>query len=313
MMGRVDDIAGPDNDAMVMYAGFATGGLWKTQDAGAHWRPTFDQQPNQSIGAIGVAATNANIVYVGTGEANNRQRLDNRRRHVGLHQGGEHWTHLGLENTQTIGKIVVDPTNSGRRGHRFKSCHPDHLKPVRGSEVQRPTRVAPGQFLPGARGQFPRVADIAEPTGPAGHHPGPKRAPNPPSPPTSVCLPQRRQAFRFGSGVSCRRIHECHPRRHFQGLLMRLDVTPVGADEADAEVAFTGETATAVCALGPAARPLRARWLGCSGERPHRFPRGERARRTSRSNAWPVFRERRREHRMSAAATAALVIRPDPG
>src|SRR5690348_12276274 len=47
MMGRVDDITGPDNDAMIMYAGFATGGVWKTQDGGAHWRPVFDQQPNQ--------------------------------------------------------------------------------------------------------------------------------------------------------------------------------------------------------------------------------------------------------------------------
>src|SRR6185437_76545 len=111
MMGRVDDITGPDNDAMVMYAGFATGGVWKTQDGGAHWRPVFDQQPNQSIGAIGVAATNANIVYVGTGEANNRQSSTIGDGIWGSTDGGEHWTHLGLENTQTIGRIVVDPTN----------------------------------------------------------------------------------------------------------------------------------------------------------------------------------------------------------
>ena len=111
MMGRVDDITGPDNDAMVMYAGFATGGVWKTQDGGAHWRPVFDQQPNQSIGAIGVAATNANIVYVGTGEANNRQSSTIGDGMWGSTDGGEHWTHLGLENTQTIGRIVVDPTN----------------------------------------------------------------------------------------------------------------------------------------------------------------------------------------------------------
>jgi photosystem II stability/assembly factor-like uncharacterized protein len=111
MMGRVDDITGPNNDAMVMYAGFATGGVWKTQDGGAHWLPVFDQQPNQSIGAIGVAATNANIVYVGTGEANNRQSSTIGDGMWGSTDGGEHWTHLGLENTQTIGRIVVDPTN----------------------------------------------------------------------------------------------------------------------------------------------------------------------------------------------------------
>ena len=111
MMGRVDDITGPDNDVMVMYAGFATGGVWKTQDGGAHWRPVFDQQPNQSIGAIGVAATNADIVYVGTGEANNRQSSTIGDGMWGSTDGGEHWTHLGLEKTQTIGRIVVDPTN----------------------------------------------------------------------------------------------------------------------------------------------------------------------------------------------------------
>jgi hypothetical protein len=73
MMGRLDDIQGSEKDPMLLYVGFATGGLWKSTDAGNHWHSLFDQMPNESIGAIGVAPSDPNIVYVGTGEANNRQ------------------------------------------------------------------------------------------------------------------------------------------------------------------------------------------------------------------------------------------------
>jgi hypothetical protein len=87
---------------------------------------------------------------------------------------------------------------------------------------------------------------IAEPKGPAAHHSARNRAPNPPSQPALVCLRQRRQTFKLGSGVSCRRIYECHPRRHFQGLLMSSHVTPVRADNADTDLASTATLATAV-------------------------------------------------------------------
>src|SRR5436190_10091329 len=73
MMGRVDDIAGSEQDPMTVYVGFATGGLWKTTDAGIHWKSLMDNLPNENIGAIGIAPSNKDIVYVGTGEANNRQ------------------------------------------------------------------------------------------------------------------------------------------------------------------------------------------------------------------------------------------------
>src|SRR5438309_10167205 len=73
MMGRVDDIAGSEKDPMIIYIGFATGGLWKSTDGGIHWRSLMDNLPNENIGAIGLAPSDPNIVYVGTGEANNRQ------------------------------------------------------------------------------------------------------------------------------------------------------------------------------------------------------------------------------------------------
>src|SRR6266704_1747564 len=65
MMGRVDDIAGSEQDPMTVYVGFATGGLWKTTDAGIHWKSLMDNLPNENIGAIGVAPSNKDIVYVG--------------------------------------------------------------------------------------------------------------------------------------------------------------------------------------------------------------------------------------------------------
>ncbi len=73
MMGRVDDIAGSEKDPMIIYVGFATGGLWKSTDGGNHWKSLMDNLANENIGAIGIAPSNDNIVYVGTGEANNRQ------------------------------------------------------------------------------------------------------------------------------------------------------------------------------------------------------------------------------------------------
>src|SRR5690349_13891865 len=73
MMGRVDDIEGAEKDPMIMYVGFATGGVWKSTDAGNHWLSVFDDVPMSSIGDIAIAPSDPNIVYVGTGEPNNRQ------------------------------------------------------------------------------------------------------------------------------------------------------------------------------------------------------------------------------------------------
>ena len=111
MMGRLDDIQGADNDAMLMYIGYATGGVWKTTDGGNHWKSLSDNMPNESVGSIAIAATDPNVVYVGMGEPNNRQSSSIGDGVWGTTDGGESWTHLGLENTQSIGRVAVDPTN----------------------------------------------------------------------------------------------------------------------------------------------------------------------------------------------------------
>jgi photosystem II stability/assembly factor-like uncharacterized protein len=111
MMGRLDDIQGTEKDPMLLYIGFATGGLWKSTDMGNHWRSMFDEHENESIGAIAIAPSDPNVVYVGTGEANNRQSSSIGEGVWGTTDGGKTWTHLGLEKTQSINRIAVDPTN----------------------------------------------------------------------------------------------------------------------------------------------------------------------------------------------------------
>jgi hypothetical protein len=111
MMGRLDDIEGAEKDPMTMYIGFATGGLWKSTDAGNHWRSLFDEMPYTSIGDISIAPSDPNVVYVGTGEPNNRQSASIGGGVWGTRDGGKTWTNLGLEETQSIGRISVDPTN----------------------------------------------------------------------------------------------------------------------------------------------------------------------------------------------------------
>jgi photosystem II stability/assembly factor-like uncharacterized protein len=111
MMGRVDDIQGAEMDPMIIYIGFATGGLWKSTDGGNHWKSQFDNMANESVGAIGIAPSDPNIVYVGMGEANNRQSSSIGDGVWGTRDGGKTWTHLGLEKTQSINRIAVDPVN----------------------------------------------------------------------------------------------------------------------------------------------------------------------------------------------------------
>src|SRR3954454_4821070 len=111
MMGRVDDIAGTEKDPLLVYAGFATGGLWKSIDGGNHWKSMFDNMANESVGAIAIAPSNPDIVYVGKGEANNRQSSSIGDGVWGTTDGGETWSHLGLEDTQSIARIVVHPTD----------------------------------------------------------------------------------------------------------------------------------------------------------------------------------------------------------
>lgn len=109
MGGRVDDIEGAIDDPFLMYAGFATGGLWKTTNGGRTWTSLMDNLPASSVGDIGIAPSNTNIVYVGMGEPNNRQSSSIGNGVYKTTDGGQNWTHLGLEETQSIGRIAVHP------------------------------------------------------------------------------------------------------------------------------------------------------------------------------------------------------------
>jgi photosystem II stability/assembly factor-like uncharacterized protein len=109
--GRCTDVAGIVGNHSLFYAGFATGGLWKTEDGGTSWQSLFDKEATQAIGSIGLAPSNPNILYVGTGEANIlRASLPG----VGMYKtidGGKSFQHIGLANTGTIARIIVHPTN----------------------------------------------------------------------------------------------------------------------------------------------------------------------------------------------------------
>jgi len=109
--GRVDDLAVDAKDARTFFVGFATGGLWKTGNNGVTFHPVFDTYGTHSIGSVAVAPSDPKIVYVGTGEANNRQSSSFGAGVYKSADGGETFTYVGLRETQTIARIRVHPTN----------------------------------------------------------------------------------------------------------------------------------------------------------------------------------------------------------
>ena len=109
MGGRVDDIAADESNPSVMYVGYATGGIWKTVNNGTTWTPIFDEYPVSSIGDIELAPSNPNIIYVGTGEPNNRQSSSFGAGVYKSTDGGRKFEYMGLKETQSIGRMVVHP------------------------------------------------------------------------------------------------------------------------------------------------------------------------------------------------------------
>jgi photosystem II stability/assembly factor-like uncharacterized protein len=108
---RVEAVAGVPGDSSVIYAGAASGGVFKTSDGGLHWDPIFDDQPVASIGAIAVAPSNASIVWVGTGESFIRGNISVGNGIYRSTDAGRTWTHAGLEKTGRIARVAVHPTN----------------------------------------------------------------------------------------------------------------------------------------------------------------------------------------------------------
>jgi photosystem II stability/assembly factor-like uncharacterized protein len=111
MGGRMDDFAVVESDPRIIYAGTAAGGLFKTINGGVTWQAVFENEPNPSIGDVTLAPSNPSIVYVGTGEANNRQSSSWGDGVYKSMDGGATWKHLGLDATHHIGRIVVHPTD----------------------------------------------------------------------------------------------------------------------------------------------------------------------------------------------------------
>ena len=112
--GRTVAITGVPHEPSVFYMAAVNGGVWKTNDFGNTWYPIFDDQPSGSVGAIAVAPSDLNIIYVGSGEGLQRPDLavgDGVYKSI---DAGKTWTHLGLRDAQQITAIVVDPKNSDR-------------------------------------------------------------------------------------------------------------------------------------------------------------------------------------------------------
>ena len=107
MGGRVSDLAVVESDPRVFYVGTATGGVWKTQNAGTTFESIFDHEETSSIGDVTLAPSNSNVVWVGTGEPQNRQSSPWGNGVYRSTDAGASWTHLGLENTHHISRIQV--------------------------------------------------------------------------------------------------------------------------------------------------------------------------------------------------------------
>jgi len=109
--GRCTEVQGIPGNKNIIFASFASGGFWKTSDAGETWIPLTDALGSQAIGSFAVASSNMDVIYIGTGEANIFRASFGG---IGVFRsvdGGKSWQSLGLENTGTISRIVVHPSN----------------------------------------------------------------------------------------------------------------------------------------------------------------------------------------------------------
>ena len=109
--GRVTAVVGVTGQPNVYYAGAAAGGVFRTSDGGLSWKPIFEKEAVASIGAIAVAPSNPNIVWVGTGESNIRNDISTGRGVYMSTDGGTNWRFMGLKDAGQISAVVVDPDN----------------------------------------------------------------------------------------------------------------------------------------------------------------------------------------------------------
>ncbi len=122
--GRALTIEGVPGEPDTYYFGAVAGGVWKTTDGGANWKPLFDKEPISSIGAITVAPSDHNVIYAGTGEGAIRGDTTYGTGVFKSIDCGKTWTNVGLKDTRQIGALIVDPRNAdvvlvAALGHAF--------------------------------------------------------------------------------------------------------------------------------------------------------------------------------------------------
>ena len=111
MSGRIAAVDAVADDPNHIVAGASTGGVWISSNGGLNWRAVFDDQPVASIGAVAINQSNPDIIWVGTGEGNVRNSTSVGAGVFKSLDGGETWTHMGLEATERIHRIALHPTN----------------------------------------------------------------------------------------------------------------------------------------------------------------------------------------------------------
>ena len=125
MSGRISALAGYNDPSgkLTLFVGAASGGVWKSMDGGTTFKPVFDEQSSQSIGAIAIDPANSKNVWIGTGEAWTRNSVSVGDGIYRSTDGGETWTHAGLPQSERITKIIVDP----RAADTVYACVPGKL------------------------------------------------------------------------------------------------------------------------------------------------------------------------------------------
>jgi photosystem II stability/assembly factor-like uncharacterized protein len=113
MSGRISAFdAVQEGQRLTIYVGSASGGVWKSINSGTTYKPVFDKQPVQSIGAVTIDPTNTKVIWVGTGESWVRNSVSIGDGVYKSTDGGENWTNMGLKESERIAKILVDPTDA---------------------------------------------------------------------------------------------------------------------------------------------------------------------------------------------------------
>jgi len=109
--GRIDDFAVLESNPSIYYVATATSGVWKTVNNGTTFTPVFDDQPVSSVGAIAIGARDPHLVWVGTGENNNRQSSSWGDGVYKSTDGGGTWRNMGLRTSRQVARVIVDPVD----------------------------------------------------------------------------------------------------------------------------------------------------------------------------------------------------------